>query len=123
MGSLKLFSTLMIKGYILTKYCFAAVLICFDYPLAGKNTAKFSLPGGLRAWCKQHLKEDVTHPTCNQIRKWVRWALMQLTDSKEKLKAAMVIIDAHSKCIQDRVYVLRFPKEDMNLATQTIFYF
>lgn len=70
----------------------------------------------LHTFCSKFLPGDKTHPTVNLVRKWVHTSLMRMTDTKDKMKSIMGLLDAHSKAVQDRHYWLTEPEEDVVLA-------
>jgi len=74
------------------------------------------IPSLLATFARIFLPSKKTPPTVNIIRKMFHTTLMKLTSNEEKLKDVMVIIDAHSKFIQDKCYILREPEEDVKLA-------
>ena len=75
-----------------------------------------SIVTGLKTWARRHLDKHHTHPTVNLYRKSNHKVLMDMTKDAEKLKELMVIIDAHSKFVQDKHYYLKEPEEDVKLA-------
>jgi hypothetical protein len=76
-----------------------------------------SFPTCLRNWNKKNLRgKKVSLPTHNLLRKHFHNTLVRLTETKEKLKEVMVIIDAHSKIVMNKHYCISDPKEDAKLA-------
>ena len=80
------------------------------------------LPSSFRTFCREFLPrgKGKSEPTYNLMRKWFHTVLMGLSDTKEKLKDLMKIVDAHSKKVQDRHYCLRDPEDDVALAKQLV---
>ena len=74
----------------------------------------------LKTFCSRHLTECKLYPTTNICRKWFHRTLMQLTKDEERLKDMMVVLDAHSKKVMDRHYLLREPEDDITLANALI---
>lgn len=79
-----------------------------------------SIPGALKNFCARYWPQDKTKLQVNYMRKYFHNTLMKLTDSAEKLKDLMVIIDAHSKQVQDKVYIMRDPEDDVKLARELV---
>lgn len=77
---------------------------------------RISFASCLHTFCKKFLPAEKSYPTVNLVRKWLHTSLMKLTDTKDKLKEVMLLIDAHSKSVQDRHYWLREPEDDVKLA-------
>ena len=85
-----------------------------------KKTVKVDASGCFKTGCRKLLGKGDVHPTWNQVRKWFHKKLMELTADKEKLKRAMVFIDAHSVHVQGTNYVLRDPADDVALAKMLV---
>ena len=69
------------------------------------------LHSSLRTFSKRHLPGGKSRPTFNLIRKWFHTALMDLTDTDEKLKKMMKVVDAHSEKVQEKHYILKDSQE------------
>jgi hypothetical protein len=82
---------------------------------AGKPTS-VNIHKLLEVFVKYFLPANRVRPTATMMRKWYHTHLMKLTDSKEKLKEVMTVIDAHSALIQERHYCLKDPADDAKLA-------
>ena len=87
---------------------------------ANDTSGTVSLPKSLQRFCKLFLGDKHVWPTFNQVRKFFHRALMDLTSNTEQLKELMVILDAHSKQVQDRHYILRDPEDDVKLAKELV---
>ena len=83
---------------------------------AVEGAPTISFGSALRSWCKKFIDSKHTWPTVNDYRKMSHKVLMELTQSEEKLKSVMKVIDAHGKYTQDKHYILREPEEDVKLA-------
>ena len=88
--------------------------------LPAKGGDKVSFQSCLRTFCSKFLPSDKTFPTVNLVRKWFHSTLVKLTDTKEKLKDLMVLIDAHSVAVQNKHYLLKDPADDVKLARQFV---
>ena len=85
------------------------------------NAATTSLPSALRGFCSQFLGDQAkVWPTFNLIRKLFHRQLMLLTSDQDKLKGLMVILDAHSKKVQDSHYILKDHEDDIKLAKELV---
>ena len=80
------------------------------------GTDRVSLPGALHTWCRLLLPEDHPEVKFNIMRKLFHKALRAGTTNEEQLKELMLILDAHSKEVQDKHYILRDPEDDVKLA-------
>lgn len=78
------------------------------------------LPTSLKTFCMRHLPHDAMHPTTNLTRKWFHSKLMHITRNEQKLKEIMVTLDAHSKKVMDKHYILKGPEDDVVLANALI---
>ena len=85
--------------------------------LPAQGGAKMCFHACLRTFCKKFLPADKTFPTVNLVRKWFHSELMNLSSTREKLMELMTAIDAHSKTVQNRHYILVQPEDEVNLAT------
>ena len=94
-------------------------LIYFLVP-AQYGTEKVSLPGALFTWCCKFLPEDHVKVKYNIMRKLFHKALRAVTADEDQLKELMVILDAHSKEVQDTHYILRDPEDDVILAKKMV---
>jgi hypothetical protein len=88
---------------------------------ASYGTTKVSLPGALNTFCRNFLDDDHVVPTFNIMRKMFHTHLHKIHGNDDRLKELMVILDAHSKAVQGRHYVLRDPEDDVKLARQLVF--
>ena len=78
------------------------------------SATQVCIPSSMRTFVKRYLPCGPgrrERPTINLVRKWFHKALIGLTDTKEKLKDLMVVIDGHSKRVIDRHYYLRDVEE------------
>ena len=64
----------------------------------------------------RHLADCKVALKTNQIRKMWHRNLMSLTADTERLKDLMVVLDAHSKKVMDKHYLLKDPEDDVVLA-------
>lgn len=98
--------------------CLLEMFACYDTCPRPEGVTTFFVPAvagaprvsftsALRAWSKRHLDKKHTWPTVNDYRKYSHKVLMKLTESEEKLKEVMVVVDAHGKWTQDKHYILK----------------
>lgn len=87
---------------------------------AKAGTGRVDIPSAMRTFARCHLPKSRSRPTVNLVRKWFHRHLISMTDSKEKLKEVMQIIDAHSTAVIDRHYYLRDAADDVKLARMLV---
>ena len=84
---------------------------------AVEGAENVALPSALRGFCKAFFADDVeARPTFNIMRKMFHRELHTMSKDTEKLKELMVVLDAHSKRVQDTHYILRDASDDVKLA-------
>ena len=84
------------------------------------GTDVVNVPKALKLFHKRHLPKKTVAPTVNLMRKWFHTALMKATDSKDKLKEVMTLLDAHRSGVQSKHYYLRDPADDTILAKHLV---
>ena len=94
--------------------CKDTVKTLFVPIMANKET--ISIPKYLDKFSKVYLPSNATKPTVNLLRKWYHTELYKLSQHQDQLLELMVNIDAHSKDVAKRHYVLQTPKDDAKLA-------
>jgi hypothetical protein len=94
--------------------CRAGVKTLFVPPYA--DTDHISITKAFGKFCKAYLPEDCNNPTVNLMRKWYHTELYRLTKTEDKLLGLMRSIDAHSKEVAKKHYVLQSPADDARLA-------
>ena len=87
---------------------------------AQEGTSVVSIPKSLKTFCSRYLADCAVHPTTNLTRKFFHCKLMSITEDAEKLKDMMVVLDAHSKKVMGKHYILRDPEDDVALADALI---
>ena len=70
----------------------------------------------LRVFARRYLPASRAMPTFNLMRKMFHTALMDLSDTEDKLQELMKIVDAHSKEVQRKHYCLKKPRVEVKLA-------
>ena len=88
--------------------------------LPAQGGTKMCFHACLRTFCKKFLPADKTFPTVNLIRKWFHSELMNLSSTKVKLMELMTLIDAHSKTVQNRHYILMQPEGEVKIAKMLV---
>ena len=93
-----------------------------NFFLPAQGGTKMCFHSCLRTFCKQFLPVDKTFPTVNLIRKWFHSEIMKpsFSGDKEKLMDLMSVVDAHSKRVQIRHYILWQPEDDVELAKKVV---
>ena len=81
-----------------------------------EGTAVVDIPSALRTFGRRHLPSDSERPTVNLMRKYFHKTIIKMTETEEKLKKVMEVVDAHSKRTIDKHYALREPEQDIALA-------
>ena len=74
----------------------------------------------LKAFNQRYLGASPVHPTTNLVRKLFHNSLMKLTENKEKLMELMTKVDAHSRAVMAKHYLLQSPADDVKLADALI---
>ena len=85
-----------------------------------KRTPIVSIRKALPSFCARNWPADKTKLRVNIMRKFFHKTLMKMTESQEKLKDVMMIVDAHSKAQQTKTYCMRDPEDDVRLAKHLV---
>ena len=85
-----------------------------------KRTPIVSIRKALSSFCARNWPADKTKLRVNIMRKFFHKTLMKMTESQEKLKDVMMIVDAHSKAQQTKTYCMRDPEDDVRLARHLV---
>lgn len=79
-------------------------------------SARVSAPSYMRRFCEGYLPSSRSRRTVNLLRKWYHTKLNKLAHNEDKLMAFVESVDAHSKHVARKHYVLQTPADDALLA-------
>ena len=72
----------------------------------------------LKRFAAAYFPADKVAPRVNLMRKWIHSYLVRATQTEQELKKLMVLVDKHSKAVQEKHYIIKDPRTDANLAKQ-----
>ena len=93
---------------------------------AHEATNEVDIPSALRSFCSRHLVGPCSAasgwvwPQVNTLRKWYHTTLHSLVTKQDTLHELFTAVDAHSKNVAARHYILNGPSDDAKLAKHLV---